>query len=442
MTDKMHFFLELICIFFYYVLLLLIIKKWSFFKNTGISFNTLCLLFSVKFLFGLGIYYVYTFYYTDRKTADIFKYFDDAQFLFENVYKVSPLKFWKIIFGIQNESTEIHQILIKTNYWFKPFSSNIFNDNRTVIRFNAIIHLFSFGYYHVHTLILSMLSFIGLTSIFKVYNKKFKDRKNELIIACFLIPSVLFWGSGILKESILLFGVGLFLFAFTQIITSQKKSLFFCVFILSIGLLAFTKTYVLALLIPNILAWLLVHFIKTSKVGLVFLLINSIVFSIAVNADKIDERFNLLGDLKHKQTDFINVAHTTKAGSSIQLERLDNSVESFLRTMPNAFVNGLLRPSIFEIKNLFIAFSAFENFCLLVLLILVFVFFKKPTLEQLPYIYFGIYFTILLSILIGWTVPVLGAIVRYKIPSLPFTFSVLLLCIDFNKLKNTLKKLT
>ena len=88
MTDKMHFFLELICIFFYYVLLLLIIKKWSFFKNTGISFNTLCLLFSVKFLFGLGIYYVYTFYYTDRKTADIFKYFDDAQFLFENVFVI------------------------------------------------------------------------------------------------------------------------------------------------------------------------------------------------------------------------------------------------------------------------------------------------------------------------------------------------------------------
>ena len=70
---------------------------------------------------------------------------------------------------------EIHSILVKTNYWFKPFSSNVFNDNITVIRFNAVIHLFSLGYYHVHSLLLSMLSFIGVVSIFKVYNHKFKN---------------------------------------------------------------------------------------------------------------------------------------------------------------------------------------------------------------------------------------------------------------------------
>ena len=93
-----------------------------------------------------------------------------------------------------------------------------------------------------------------------------------------------------------------------------------------------------------------------------------------------------------------------------------------------------------QIKNVFFAFSAFENFSILVLIVLVVLFFKKPTRAQLPYLYFGIYFSVLLSILIGWTVPVLGAIVRYKIPCLPFAFSSLLLCIDFPKIKNYLKK--
>lgn len=435
----MHFFLELFCIILYYLLLLFTIKKWSFFTNSGISHRNLTLLFSIKFLFSISLYYVYTLYYTDRKTADIFKYFDDAKYLYENVYKISPIQFWKIIFGIQNESREIHSILIKTNYWFKPFSSNVFNDNRTVIRFNAVIHLFSLGYYHVHSLLLSMLSFIGLVSIFKVYNHKFKNRKKELIIACFLIPSVLFWGSGILKESILLFGLGVFILAFTKILYVKNKFGPICLGMVSICLLATTKTYILIIMIPSILAWIFIHYTKTTKVGAVFLLVNTLLIGIAFNAEKIYGHVNVLSDLEQKQRDFINVAKSTKATSTIELERLNESIGSFITTMPNAFINGLFRPSIFEIKNVFFALSAFENSTLIILLILVFVCFKKPSLEQLPYIYFGIYFTILLSILIGWTVPVLGAIVRYKIPCLPFLYCVLLLCIDFKKVKNKFK---
>ena len=435
----MHFFLELFCIIFYYLLLLFAIKKWSFFTNSGISFKTLGLLFTLKFIFGLSIYFVYTYYYTDRKTADIFKYFDDAKYLYEKVYKISPIQFWKIIFGIQNESAETHNLLVKTNYWFKPFTSNVFNDNTTIIRFNAVIYLISFGCYHVHTLVLSMLSFIGLTSIFRIYSEKFSARKTELIIACFLIPSLLFWGSGVLKESILLFGIGVFLFAFTQLIYTKNKSFYIGIIVLTIGLLAITKTYVLILLIPSIFSWILSHYTKTKKVGLVFVLVNIGLIIIAFNIGKIDARLDFLTNLKYKQKDFINVANYTKAGSTIHVKVLTNSSWSFVKTMPEAFINGLFRPSIFEIKNVFFALSALENFTLIILLILVIVCFKKPTLAQLPYIYFGIYFTILLSILIGWTVPVLGAIVRYKIPCLPFLYCVLLLCIDFKKVKNKFK---
>lgn len=433
----MHFFLEFSCITFYYLMLLLVLKKWAFFKNSGITFKTLSRLLTVKFLFGFGIYYVYTYYYPDRKTADIFKYFDDAKYLYEKVYKNSPLQFWKIIFGIQNETNEIHALLVKTNYWFKPFTSNIFNDNRTVIRFNAVIYLFSFGYYHIHTLILCMLSFIGLTGIFRVYHEKFSNRKTELIIACFLIPSVLFWGSGVLKESILLFGIGLFLFAFNQLLDAKNKILNLTIVLVTLGLLAITKTYVLILFIPSIFSWILTYYIRTKKVGVIFLTINTALILFGFNAGKINPRLDFIADLKYKQKDFINVAHYTKAGSTIHVKALNNSTWSFVKTMPEAFINGLFRPTIFEIKNLFFAFSALENLCILVLFILMILFFKKPTKIQLPYIYFGIYFSILLAILIGWTVPVLGAIVRYKIPFLPFSFSILLLCIDFEKIKKT-----
>jgi len=417
-----------------------ILKKWSFFKNSGIKFQTLCLLFSLKFIFGLIIFYVYSYYYTDRSTADIFKYFDDAKYLYETVYKNSPIQFWKIILGIQNETQEIHALLTKTNYWFKPFSSSVFNDNRTVIRFNAVIYLFSFGYYHIHTLVLCMFSFIGLTCVYRVYNQNFSNRKTELIIACFLIPSVLFWGSGVLKESILLCGIGTFFYSFTKLMENRNKLFFLIAISISISLLAVTKTYVLILFIPSILAWLVIRYLKPKQTGVIFLTINALLILFAFIAGKINSHLNFISDLTYKQKDFINVANYTKAGSTIQLKALDNSIWSFIKSLPEAFFNGLFRPTIFEIKNLFFAFSAIENLGIITLSLLVIVFFKKPTKNQLPFIYFGLYFSILLSVLIGWTVPVLGAIVRYKIPFLPFTFSILLLCIDFDKIKKTIKK--
>lgn len=416
------------------------LKKWSFFKNSGISFKTLTTLFTFKFIVGISVYYVYTYYYSDRKTADVFKYFDDAQFLYENVYTHSPLKFWKIIFGIQNEASEIHQHLIETHYWFKPHASNVFNDNRTVIRFNAVIYLFSFGYYHVHTLVLSTLSFIGLTGIYRTFLTEFKDRKKELLAACFLIPSVLFWGSGILKESILIFGIGLFIFGFIRFFTNQKKRLYFTIMLLTLGLLAITKTYVLLVILPSILAWILINYLNIKRIGITFLLVNLGIISIAFNAKHVHPSLDLTGNLKYKQRDFINVARDTKAGSKIQLGELDDSAWSYIKNVPQAFSNGLLRPTIIEVKNIFFAFSAIENTILLLLIFFMILNFKKPSEKQLPILYFSLYFTILLTLLIGLTVPVLGAIVRYKVPFMPFIVALLLLCTDFQKIKSTLNK--
>ncbi len=433
--------MEIIVVLFYFLISIFLLKKWSFFKNSGISFQTLSLLFSLKFIIGISLFYVYTYYYTERKTADIFKYFDDARYLYEHVYKIAPIRFWKIIFGFQNKSTEIHQYLIETHYWFKPHATNVFNDNRTVIRFNAVIYLFSFGFYHVHTLVLSMLSFIGLTCIYRSFLREFESKRKELIVACFLIPSVLFWGSGILKESILLFGIGVLFYSFTKILYIKKNTIYFIIAFLSLGLLAITKTYVLIVIVPSMIAWIIIQKFNIKKIGRTFFYINIGLIICAFNLKYVHPSLDVRGNLKYKQRDFINVARDTKAGSTISLGKLDDSAYSYIKNIPNSLINGLFRPTIFEAKNLFSFSSAVENLFIIILLILLLIFFKKPIESQLPYIYFSIYFSILLSILIGLTVPVLGAVVRYKVPFIPFIISALLICIDFNKMKTFFYKL-
>jgi hypothetical protein len=75
----------------------------------------------------------------------------------------------------------------------------------------------------------------------------------------------------------------------------------------------------------------------------------------------------------------------------------------------------------------------FEN-VLLVIFLLMAVFFYNKNFNNFKLFFFCISFILTLSILIGLLTPVLGAIVRYKTPLLPFLFTALLMLTDKEKM--------
>jgi hypothetical protein len=414
---------------------LIFIKKSRYFKNTNLKTNTLYFLFLIKLISAYCLFLVYTHYYTDRTTADIFKYFDDSTWLYKNVFSKSPINYLKIIFGIHTDEPYIHYELKKTQYWFKPHETNVFNDNRTVIRFNLIIYLISLGYYHIHTLILCFLSFIGLTGIYKTFHKLFPNQSLILITGIFLLPSVLFWGSGILKESILLFSIGIFVYQLSEFYFFKKRAFttFFWITI-SFFLLTITKTYVIITLIPSVIALLTYKKFQNLKPIIYFTIIHILCITTALIINQLNPEIDILGNLVYKQHDFLNVARDTKATSVIYVEKLSNQLYSFVHFSPLALINGLLRPSIFELKSLPFLPSVLESSLLLVGIIFI-GFKRKKTLnqEQILILTFSLFFSLFLALLIGLVVPVLGAIVRYRVPYLPFLYSTIFLMIDFPK---------
>jgi hypothetical protein len=427
---------EIFLTFFYFTIILFLLWKWKFFSTSGISFKYLILLFGVKLVFSSLILYIYTYYYTDRNTADIFKFFDDASWLYENVFKESPKNYLKIIFGIENDSVEIFSNLKKTQYWFKPHETNVFNDNRTIIRLNALIYLISFGYYPIHMLLICFFSFLGLTAIFKTFLLYYPKDSRKIIVGVFLVPSVLFWGSGILKESILIFALGLFVYHFSLLVVKKKiYSTSLVMILFCLGLLAITKTYVLLTIIPSIIAWVISVFIKKYRFVYIFICTHLLLFFTAFTLSYVNKSFDFTGNLMYKQRDFINVARDTKAGSKLTIGLLDNSMYSYLKNTPSALLNSLFRPTFFEVSSWMSLSVSVENFALIVLFTLVLFFRKPPTGYQSLPILFALFFTLSLSLLIGWVVPVIGAIVRYKIPFMPFLITSLLLCIDFSKIR-------
>src|SRR5204863_512129 len=168
-------------------------------------------LFVAKILAGTALWAVYTYFYTDRLTADVFKYFDDSAVMYNALF-VRPMDYLKMVTSIGNDTpyfTERYYAVM--NNWIRQFENNIYNDSHTMIRFNAVLRLFSFGHYHVHTVFACFLSTIGLVALFRVFVHTVRGLERGLVAGIFLWPSMLFWASGVLKESLLIFGLGLFM---------------------------------------------------------------------------------------------------------------------------------------------------------------------------------------------------------------------------------------
>ncbi|MGQ9847318.1 MAG: hypothetical protein ACUVQP_07435, partial [Bacteroidales bacterium] len=142
-----------------------------------------------------------------------------------------------------------------------------------------------------------------------------------------------------------------------------------------------------------------------------------------------------------KQHDFINLLHSLKipAGSKIEIPLLSDSVISFIINTPNALINSLFRPHLFEAHNLTSMLAAIENLFLIILIISMILFFKKEKWNN--WMWFSISFSLMLLTLIGLTTPVLGALVRYKIPALPFMLYILISFINLEKIHLKIKLL-
>ena len=66
-------------------------------------------------------------------------------------------------------------------------------------------------------------------------------------------------------------------------------------------------------------------------------------------------------------------------------------------------------------------------------------FFIKPHNLAIPDVWYCLSFIVILFVLIGLTTPVLGALVRYKVPALPF-IGILLLTAASNERLQTIDK--
>lgn len=410
------------------------VYRWNFFNVQGLSRRFLVIAFTVKILAGFALTVIYTQYYTNRNEADTFRYFDDSYHLHKAASE-NPQAYFKMLLG-SDDGEDLMPYLDGMNNWFPAERTTFYNDNRTVIRINALLRWVSFGSYYFHVLVFSFLAFYGLTFIYKAFHRYFSGKKFLLGIILFFMPSLVFWSSGILKEGPLLFVFGITLNILNKIFTTRSYWVHYILLAFCTLFLFHLKFYVGLLLIPATTGYLWILYPKGPHPVVKSILNFSGYFLIAVLFDLLNKNWSLFTVLKWKRSDFLGLAGVMNAKSLIGTGNLEDNWFSFLVHVPLGFFNTLTRPFLWEVYSFVLLPNAIENVIILIFIALSIFWGRKKHFQKIGY--FFIMYAFGLMTIIGMVTPIMGSLVRYKIPAIPFLLMFFLLFLDKDKVLNKL----
>lgn len=410
--------MEWILVTGYTFLFLFLIGKSRFFQSGPIPFTWFQAAFLLKVLAGISLGLLYTYYYTDRTTSDTFKFFDDSGILFNTLWN-HPWDFFRMFTGIGGNAPELKKYYVEMGAWLN--SDVLFNDNKTIIRFNTLCRFFSLGNYYVHVVFINFISFFGMVCMYRTFCLAAAGKEKILFALVFLLPSVLFWGSGLLKDGLLLFAFGVLVYMFRRLVQGNTGRYTTGLFTLSLFLLVFIKFYVLLAVVPGLIAWYWSRGKTGMPVLLRFTFLYTVYFTAGFNLHYLFPKYELADILYWKQANFYVLATTTHASSVIDIPRIAPDPWSILVHAPCACLRALTRPFITDAgKNPLILMSSAETLAVLLLLTVALFSTRKHRLAITPFFAFSLFYFLIIFSLIGMITPILGALVRYKVPALPF----------------------
>jgi len=418
-----------ILLLFYTILCSFLVWRFPFWEFDGHPKWHSVLLFWSKIAGGMLVWAVYYYAYgNDRVTSDTFRFFDDGLILYESFF-AAPSTFFQVMTGIVWDASAHQALVDQTNNWYKTYNYGIFNDNQTIIRFNALASIFTNANYFANLFIINFLAFSGITLLFRFFRKHTDLKSWVLLLACFFIPQSWLWSSGLLKEALLFFGLGFFLYSFDLLLNRiEWKSVL--MFLLGLAVLLTTKIYVLACLMPALVYWAIIRKGKTKHAFSIFLKTHIVLLVLVIGLNA--SIYPLLENLAGKQMDFIRLGLMSDAGSYFDLSILKPTWMSLIMLSPEALWNSFFRPFWEDSGGAASLMSWFENIAIAGLVLMSLFTLSKLRLKESQMFWFCLSFTLILFILIGTITPVAGALVRYKIPALSF---LLIGCLSLSRLK-------
>lgn len=393
----------------YSVLFLLFVYKSKTFNSTSVSSKVWVFIalikISVALLYNWLSHQIPTFF-------DSGIYFHEANIVFSSL-KENPLYFIQLLIGRNNyfpEPDHLCGYIDKMGFWYD-------NTGYTIVRINAFLRLFSFGFISLHFLFFSFLSFIGGFYLFKFFSDRTDLSEYILIAIIFLIPNILFWTSGLHKEALIMFSLGILLYSFNQYII-YKCNISLVVAILFFLFLINVRMYMALIILPALIGY---YFNENTKVkaiipyfisfGLLLLLI--IFYDVVV-----PNEYRLALKISSFQSSFIN----TTGNTSFKVEYVGNSWVGILSAFPEHILNGFVYPLYNQCKLTWCRLASLDSIILCILMVLSLFKIKYKYILNNNMALFCLNIGFGLMTIIGIVVNNAGAIVRYRSIAILFIF--------------------
>jgi hypothetical protein len=332
---------------------------------------------------------------------------------------------------------------------FYRYSSLIpfFSDSSSffVIKVAAFFDLFTFSTYSATAVFFAVIGFAGMWMFFLVFYRHYPLKHRQIAWAVFFIPSVFFWGSGILKDTLMMACLGVITFEVDRLFFARKISVTHILLLIgSICVIFIVKKFILQAFLPSVLMWIYLTTFKripslTLRILIFPLIILISVFSIYYSVVRIGAgskyAVEILSQTAKATAYDIRFQTGRDAGSGYTLGELDGTFQSMLRLAPEAINVSLFRPYLWEVRNPLMLLSAIENSIFLILTIAIF--FKRGfgifKAFQNPDIIFCLIFSLIYAFAVGVSSFNFGTLARYKIPLLPFFTMAIVLIYNENK---------
>jgi len=391
-------------------------------------YYTKCL--NIKMFGGFFFAMIYQFYYG---SGDTFGYFHDARNINNMMIDHPELAFKLYVPGSMSDPVFVAKLL-NLGYGYRYY--NFTGEEWVMNRILAILRMLGMGSYLATTFMLSFVSFLGLWKLYQAFTGIYPKLYKIFAYACFYMPSAVFWGSGILKDTVTLTCIALFGYASLNVFYYKRKmTTSICIMVITGYLIIHLKGYIIITFVPALAFWYYSSIKDTIENPLIKILaVPLILFTslfggvyLVTSLASSTAKYSSIDMVEHKIQAFQgDHGRENLAGnnSRYSLGDIEFTPTGMLKAIPVAINVTLFRPYLWEAKNVVMLMSALES--LFFQLLVIYLFLKigiKTTLVAIwnnPEVQLCIIYVLILGFAVGISAYNFGALTRFKIPILPF----------------------
>jgi hypothetical protein len=336
--------------------------------------------------------------------------------------------------NFQDVGWELVKLLFQQEAYLPISITGIGSSTGSMTAIAAFIAYLTGSSVYAACVLLGVCGFFGKLLMYEVFRESFPvELHRRLLIANMLVPSVVFWSSGLLKESVAIVGLGVVILGMHRVL-SGKAFLGFLLLIFGSITIGLVKAYILFAFVIAAGAWIYAARAwrggspRVRPLHLVLALGVALAGVVALGSLFPQYAVESLADQAALHQE---IGNKVRGGSTYALidEASETGAGVQLLYAPAALLTSLYRPLLFESSNAQVLINALETTTLLLMSLWVIARVRLrvlwATIAESPIMMFCVVFVVVFGTAVGLTSTNLGTLSRYRVPLVPLFASLL-----------------